>query len=195
MVSIIEIVLYTKPTAEHQYRVLCSSCHHLHTKRAFSFSLALRIRRICSSNETYNLGLLNQKIQRFHTITHTLTQAPPPPPPAPKSTYFLSQAIQNQIYICEWLGLITCFETDQWIADVFVAVAVVDAKAHYCLRNLVIGQEQKFLGANWHGPAVSIRDVSQSHRRSFVSGQESREWKFPLISQPWSLCNVFAEKR
>ena len=87
MVSIIEIVLYTKPTAEHQYRVLCSSCHHLHTKRAFSFSLALRIRRICSSNKTYNLGLLNQEIQRFHTITHTLTQAasfpPPPPPPRP----------------------------------------------------------------------------------------------------------------
>ena len=79
MVSIIEIVLYTKPTAEHQYRVLCSSCHHLHTKGAFSFSLALRIRRICSSNETYNLGLLNQEIQRFHTITHTLTQATPPP--------------------------------------------------------------------------------------------------------------------
>ena len=79
MVSIIEIVLYTKPTAEHQYRVLCSSCHHLHTKRAFSFSLALRIRRICSSNETYNLGLLNQEVQRFHTITHTLTQAAPPP--------------------------------------------------------------------------------------------------------------------
>ena len=64
----------------------------------------------------------------------------------------------------------TCFETDQWIGDVLDAVAVVDAKAHYCLRNLMIGQEQKFLGANWHGPAVSIRNVSQSHRRSFVSG-------------------------
>ena len=83
MVSIIEIVLYTKPTAEHQYRVLCSSCHHLHTKRAFSFSLALRIRRICSSNKTYNLGLLNQEIQRFHTITHTLTQAASSPPRIP----------------------------------------------------------------------------------------------------------------
>ena len=40
--SIIEIVLYTKPTAEHQY-LLRSSCHPLHTKRAFPFSLALRI--------------------------------------------------------------------------------------------------------------------------------------------------------
>ena len=48
-----------------------------------------------------------------------------------KSTYFLSHAIQNQILICQWLGLMTCFETDQWIADVLGAVAVVDAKAHY----------------------------------------------------------------
>ena len=64
----------------------------------------------------------------------------------------------------------TCFETDQWIDDVLVAVAFVDAKAHYYLRNLMIGQEQNFLGANWHGPAVSIRNVSQGHRRSFVSG-------------------------
>ena len=33
---------------------LRSSCHPLHTKRAFPFSLALRIRRICSSNEMYS---------------------------------------------------------------------------------------------------------------------------------------------
>ena len=70
MLSIIEIVLYTKPTAEHQY-LLRSPCHPLHTKRAFPFSLALRIRRIFSSNETYNLGLLNQEIQRVYTITYT----------------------------------------------------------------------------------------------------------------------------
>ena len=72
MVSIIEIVLYTKPTAEHQY-LLRSSCHPLQTKRAFPFSLALRIRRICSSNETYSLGLLNQEIQRVHIYYHTLS--------------------------------------------------------------------------------------------------------------------------
>ena len=45
MVSIIEIVLYTKPTAEHQY-LFRSSCHPLHTKRAFLFCLALRIQRL-----------------------------------------------------------------------------------------------------------------------------------------------------
>ena len=72
MVSIIEIVLYTKPTAEHQY-LLHSSCHPLQTKRAFPFSLALRIRRICSSNETSSLGLLNQEIQRVHIYYHTLS--------------------------------------------------------------------------------------------------------------------------
>ena len=72
MVSIIEIVLYTKPTAEHQY-LLRSSCHPLQAKRAFPFSLALRIRRICSSNETSSLGLLNQEIQRVHIYCHTLS--------------------------------------------------------------------------------------------------------------------------
>ena len=45
--------------------------HPLHTKRAFPFSLALKIWRICSFNETHNLGLLKQEIQRVrHTIAH-----------------------------------------------------------------------------------------------------------------------------
>jgi len=34
----------------------------------------------------------------------------------------------------------------------------------YCLRYLVIGQKQNFLGANWNGPADSIRNVYTSHR-------------------------------
>ena len=76
MVSIIKIVLFTKPTAEHQY-LLRSSCHPLLTKRPFPFSLALRIRTICSSNETYNIGILNQEIQSVHTITHTQTSDSP----------------------------------------------------------------------------------------------------------------------
>ena len=94
MVSITEIVLYTKPAAEHQY-LLRSSCHPLHTKRAFSFSLALRIQSVCSSNETfklrcneltqaqylnrrgYNLSLLKQEIQRVHAFTKTHTRNSP----------------------------------------------------------------------------------------------------------------------
>ena len=44
--------LYTKPTDKHQY-LLHSSCHPTHTKRAIPFSLALRLRRICSTDETF----------------------------------------------------------------------------------------------------------------------------------------------
>ena len=44
--------LYTKATDKHQY-LLHSSCHPQHTKRAIPFSLALRLRRVCSSDETF----------------------------------------------------------------------------------------------------------------------------------------------
>ena len=47
-------VLFTKPTDKLQY-LLHSSCHPIHTKRAVPFSLALRLRRICSTNETFTL--------------------------------------------------------------------------------------------------------------------------------------------
>ena len=55
MVSIIEMVLYTKPTAEHQYRVLPSSCHSLYT--------------IPWEYDVY----VPSTIQRIHTITYTHT--------------------------------------------------------------------------------------------------------------------------
>ena len=45
--------LYTKPTDKHQH-LLYSSCHPLHTKKAIPFSQALRLRRICSTNATFN---------------------------------------------------------------------------------------------------------------------------------------------
>ena len=45
--------LYTKPTDKHQH-LLYSSCHPSHTKKAIPFSLALRLRRICSTDETFN---------------------------------------------------------------------------------------------------------------------------------------------
>ena len=45
-VLIIEIVVYTKPTDEHQY-LLCSSCHPSHTK-IMSFSI-----QPCPENMTY----------------------------------------------------------------------------------------------------------------------------------------------
>ena len=45
----IETDLYTKPTDKHQH-LLSSSCHPQHTKKAIPFSLALRLRRICSTD-------------------------------------------------------------------------------------------------------------------------------------------------
>ena len=84
----VETDLYTKPTDKHQY-LLQSSCHPLYTKRAISFSLALRLRRICSSDESftlhaneliqylndrgYNLSFLRKEIQRVHAITRNET--------------------------------------------------------------------------------------------------------------------------
>ena len=54
MVSIkdgfIETDLYTKPTDKHRY-LLISSCHPQHTKR--SYSLALRLRGVCSNHDNY----------------------------------------------------------------------------------------------------------------------------------------------
>ena len=41
--------LYTKPTDTHQY-LNWTSCHLHHTKAAIPYSLALRLRRICSEN-------------------------------------------------------------------------------------------------------------------------------------------------
>ena len=83
--------LYTKPTDKHQY-LLHSSCHPKHTKQAIPFSLALRLRRVCFSNETfalrtnklksylnkreYNLSFLNQEIKRVHNITRTESITP-----------------------------------------------------------------------------------------------------------------------
>ena len=44
--------LYTKPTDKHQH-LLYSSCHPLHTEKAIPFSLALRLRSICSTDATF----------------------------------------------------------------------------------------------------------------------------------------------
>ena len=89
--GMVETDLYTKPTDKHQY-LLQSSCHPLHTKRAIPFSLALRLRRICSSDESftlraneliqylndcgYNLSFLRKEIQRVHAITRNETLKP-----------------------------------------------------------------------------------------------------------------------
>ena len=72
--------------------LLQSSYHPQHTKRAIPFSLALRLRRICSSDETfkqrsnelnsylnkrgYNLSFLNQEVGRVQNNTRTQALTP-----------------------------------------------------------------------------------------------------------------------
>ena len=65
-VGSIETELYTKPTDKHQY-LLVSSCHPQHTKRSISFSLALRLRRICSNPDNYIVR--TRFLQWFFTLT------------------------------------------------------------------------------------------------------------------------------
>ena len=45
--------LYVKPTDTHQY-LLNTSAHPKHTKQSIPYSLALRLRRICSNDDTFN---------------------------------------------------------------------------------------------------------------------------------------------
>ena len=55
---IIETDLFTKPTDKHQH-LLSSLCHPHHTKRAIPFSLAIRLRCICSRDAKF--ALMNLK--------------------------------------------------------------------------------------------------------------------------------------
>ena len=64
-----ETDLYTKPTNKHRY-LLQPSCHPHHTKRAIPSSLFLRLRRICSSNETFTL-----RTNELKTSLHTRIQS------------------------------------------------------------------------------------------------------------------------
>ena len=56
--------LYTKPTDKHQ-QLLHSSCHPLHTKKAIPFSLALRLRRICSTDATFKFNTIAAQLTTF----------------------------------------------------------------------------------------------------------------------------------
>ena len=48
----LETDLYVKPTDKHQY-LLKSSCHPSHTKQSIPFNMALRLRRICSTDDFF----------------------------------------------------------------------------------------------------------------------------------------------
>ena len=47
--------LYVKPTDKHQY--LLNPSHPSHTKKSIPFSIALRLRRICSKDDFFNKRL------------------------------------------------------------------------------------------------------------------------------------------
>ena len=74
--GLIETDLYTKPTDKHQY-LLISSCHPTHTKRSIPYSLALRLRRICSDNDTYKQRckeLMDYLVNRGYELNFLKTQ-------------------------------------------------------------------------------------------------------------------------
>ena len=48
----VAVDLYTKPTDSHQY-LLPTSCHPPHCSKNIPYSLALRTRRSCSDDETF----------------------------------------------------------------------------------------------------------------------------------------------
>ena len=62
--------LHTKPTNRHHY-LLNSSCHPLHTKRAIPFSLALRLLRICSSDETFTCNSTRTQVRAITPTKHS----------------------------------------------------------------------------------------------------------------------------
>jgi len=73
--------LYTKPTDKHQH-LLYSSCHLLHTKTAIPFSLALRLRRICSTDAKFNTRaaqLTTYLLKRVTTVTSSPNKYDEPP--------------------------------------------------------------------------------------------------------------------
>ena len=87
----IQTDLHTKPTDKHQY-LLKSSCHPNHTERTIPFSLALRLRRICSTDtffdqrckeliaylvkRGYNQSFLTKEINRVRCIPRHETLKP-----------------------------------------------------------------------------------------------------------------------
>ena len=74
--GLIQTDLCTKPTDKHQY-LLISSCHPTHTKRSIPYSLALRLRRICSDNYTYKQRckeLMDFLVNRGYELNFLKTQ-------------------------------------------------------------------------------------------------------------------------
>ena len=69
----LETELYVKPTDKHQY-LLKSSCHPSHTKQSIPFSMASRLRRICSTDEFFNThGPMHSQVILSREDTNTVS--------------------------------------------------------------------------------------------------------------------------
>ena len=73
--------LYTKPTGKHQH-LLYSFFHPLHTRKAIPFRLAhlaLPLRRICSTDETFNLRAAQRNTNKAtnETLSQNIYNVPP----------------------------------------------------------------------------------------------------------------------
>ena len=65
----LETDLYVKPTDKHQYLLKqWSSCHPSHTKQSIPFSMPLRLRRICSTDEFFNDPSMHAQAHSQHTL-------------------------------------------------------------------------------------------------------------------------------
>ena len=103
--------LYTKPTDKHQH-LLYTSCHPLHTKKAIPFSLALRLRRICSTDETFNLRaaqlttyLLKRRLQMKLCVTRGGGNCAQPNIPRGYNRNFVTKQIQRAANIPRTIAL------------------------------------------------------------------------------------------
>ena len=75
----LETDLYVKPTDKHHY-LLKSSCHPSHTKQSIPFSIVLRLRIICSTDELFNIlsnALTTHFIKRGYKFLAVQHSKPP----------------------------------------------------------------------------------------------------------------------
>ena len=98
----IQTDLYCKPTDKHQY-LLFSSCHPRHTKKAIPYSLALRLRRICFTEEVFRIRcneLTNFLVKRGYKNHSSLHKF---------NALLISLALTHSALLITVIGIVTAF--------------------------------------------------------------------------------------
>ena len=137
--------LYTKPTDKHQH-LLYSSCHPLNTKKAIPFSLALRLRRIRSTDSTFIvLALLNLPLTSLNEVTNVTssTNKCDAPPTSPANSLYKPKTSTNLNEYHLELPLIHHFLT-----------SLTSSKKHF---NLLLSSNRCKNGVFQHLPVVAFR--------------------------------------